>query len=292
MIMAQSPAHKFGQIIGNLLESVVKPFLREFCDARGLYLDYQDNKRKARKGRKVTWSDRYGNIHDLDFVIEKDGTDLKLGRPVAFIECAWRRYTKHSRNKAQEIQGAILPLAETHKWMNPFLGVILAGDFTEGSISQLKSLGFTVLYFPYETIVEAFSNEGINIRFNESTPDEEFEKCVKIIEDASDGIIERVKHRLIDQNRNKLERFLKELADRFDRSLDRIVIIALYGRASEFFTINDALHYIEGHRIFDVDGEFKKYEIIVTFSNGDKLEGMFKGKKQAVEFLKFIATRS
>lgn len=290
--MAQSPSHKFGQIIGNLLESVAKPFLKEFCEARGLYLDYQDKKRKARKGKKVSWSDRYGNFHDLDFVIEKDGTDLEIGRPVAFIECAWRRYTKHSRNKAQEIQGAILPLAETHNWMNPFLGVILAGDFTEGSILQLKSRGFSVLYFQYETIVEAFSEEGINIRFEEATPDEEFEKCVNIIEDSSVRTIDRVKHRLIEKNRIKLDEFLEELADRFDRSVERIIIVALYGRASEFFSIEDAIHYIEGHKIFDVDGEFKKYEIIVSFSNGDKLEGIFKGKKKAEEFLKFVGARS
>jgi hypothetical protein len=48
---------------------------------------------------------------------------------VAFIETAWRRYTRHSRNKAQEIEGAIGPLAETFAHARPFLGAILAGQF-------------------------------------------------------------------------------------------------------------------------------------------------------------------
>lgn len=54
-----------------------------------------------------------GNAHDLDFVLERGGSDDKIGMPAAFIETAWRRYTKHYRNNAQEIQGALEPLAET-----------------------------------------------------------------------------------------------------------------------------------------------------------------------------------
>src|SRR3972149_4853370 len=118
--MAESPAHKFGQVIGGVLESGIRPQLEEFCHQQGLYLDHQHKDRPARRGRKVTWADDYGNAHDLDFVIEREGTDQTIGQPVAFIEVAWRRYTKHSRNKAQEIQGAILPLAEKYRWNNPF----------------------------------------------------------------------------------------------------------------------------------------------------------------------------
>ena len=95
---------------------------------------------------------------------------------------AWRRYTKHSRNKAQEIQGAILPLAEKYRWSNPFLGTVLAGVFTEGSLEQLRSHGFNVLYFPYETLVSAFEAGAIDIRFDEGTPDEAFRVCADRIE--------------------------------------------------------------------------------------------------------------
>ena len=143
--MAESPSHKFGQIIGNLIEALIEPFLSDFAKENHLYLDHQKNPRKSRKGKKVTWEDPYGNVHDLDYVLERNGTDTITGTPVAFIEVAWRRYTKHSRNKAQEIQGAILPLAERFQWSNPFLGAVLSGVFTEGSLEQLRSLGFQVL---------------------------------------------------------------------------------------------------------------------------------------------------
>jgi hypothetical protein len=109
--MARSPSHKFGQDLGNLLEEIVlddilKPRLLEFAQAQNYYLDWQRS-RATRSGKKVTWTDKYGNKHDLDFVIEVNGTDSKIGTPIAFIESAWRRYTKHSKNKVQEIQGAI-----------------------------------------------------------------------------------------------------------------------------------------------------------------------------------------
>lgn len=104
----------------------------------------------------MTWKDSHGNTHDLDYVLEQNGTPDRVGTPVAFIEVAWRRYTKHSRNRDQEIQGATLPLAEKFQRSSPFLRAVLAGEFTEGSLNQLRSLGFHVLYFPYETLVSAF----------------------------------------------------------------------------------------------------------------------------------------
>src|SRR3990172_8567145 len=143
--MALSPSHKFGQIIGDTLEEALEVPLRDFARKHGLYLD-TSHPRPAREGKKkVSWKDYKGNIHDLDFVFEQSGSEEEIGSPRAFIECAWRRYTKHSRNKAQEIHGAIIPLAETYADYHPFLGVVLAGVFTAGSIEQLKSNGFEVL---------------------------------------------------------------------------------------------------------------------------------------------------
>ena len=98
--MAESLSHKFGQIIGDLLELAIQPHLEKFARKNKLFLD-KKGERKARTGRKVSWTDSKDNKHDLDFVLERNGTVNKTGVPVAFIECAWRRYTKHSRNKAQ-----------------------------------------------------------------------------------------------------------------------------------------------------------------------------------------------
>lgn len=287
--MAESPAHRFGQLIGGLLESVVRPQLEDFCRIQGLYLDHQKRDRPARSGKKVSWTDQYGNAHDLDFVIEREGTDHQIGRPVAFIESAWRRYTKHSRNKAQEIQGAILPLAEKYRWNNPFLGTVLAGVFTESSLDQLRSLGFQVLYFPYESLVAAFQSEGIDIAFDEATPDDVFKNTTNRIEKTPQETMARIRMHLVAANQAVIDSFFAALRQRLSRHVTRVVVIPLYGRVNEFATIEDALRFLDGHRIYEGSGEFRKYEIRVEFSNGDKVEAFIEAKDKVREFLDFVA---
>jgi len=287
--MAESPAHRFGQVIGELLESVVLPQLETFCQAHRLYLDHQKRKRPARAGKKVSWSDQYGNTHDLDFVIERDGTDQQMGRPFAFIEKAWRRYTKHSRNKAQEIQGAILPLAEKYRWNNPFLGTVLAGVFTEGSLDQLRSLGFNVLYFPYDSLVAAFQSEGINTAFDEDTPDDVFRRTTERIEGTPPATMRRICAHLVRANQPGIDSFFDALNRRLGRHVTRVVVIPLYGRVNEFATIEDAVRFLDSHMIYEGSGEFRKYELRIEFSNGDKVEAFIEAKDKVKEFLDFVA---
>jgi hypothetical protein len=154
--MAEAAGHKFGQFIGEYCEGAIEPLLKEFADRHGLFLDKAGD-RPARSGKKVKWIDSYGNSHNLDYVLERGGTPEKVGTPVAFIESAWRRYTKHSRNKAQEIQGAVLPIRDRHQFSAPFMGCVLAGVYTAGALEQLRSIGFKILYFTYDSVIEAFN---------------------------------------------------------------------------------------------------------------------------------------
>ena len=86
--MATSPSHRWGQIIGQeFLEVAIEPLMRDVAAEHGLYLD-QKGPRAARKGNKISRVDLYGNTHDLDFVLERNGSDARIGSPVAFIETA------------------------------------------------------------------------------------------------------------------------------------------------------------------------------------------------------------
>lgn len=51
--MAQSPAHRFGQIIGEVLEAGVLPLLETFARDYGLYLDKKGD-RPCRRGKKCS----------------------------------------------------------------------------------------------------------------------------------------------------------------------------------------------------------------------------------------------
>lgn len=290
-MMAESPAHRFGQVIGSLVEEILLPVLADFCSERGLYLDRHGQRVGVRKGKKVTWKDKYGNSHDLDFVIEKNGSALKRGRPVAFIEAAWRRYTKHSKNKVQEIQGAILPIAELYEHDSPFLGVILVGEFTKGALEQLASLNFKVVYLPYESFVAAFSHVGIDARFDQKTSDADFANCVKKLEALSKQARDELKKHLLDANKRSFDEFFNHLRYKLDRLVQRVVVLPLFRAQVEHLSITDALAFISYFEQSAGSSEFQKYEVTVVFSNKDEAKGMFSSKERAVDFLQQVASQ-
>ncbi|SFU90439.1 hypothetical protein [Xenorhabdus koppenhoeferi] len=241
--MADAKAHKLGQMIGEFIEKHFEGELLSICEERGLYLDVVGKVRKARRGKKVSWIDIYGSYHDLDFVIERNGTEQDLGVPAALIECAWRRYTKHSKNKAQEIQGAILPIAEKYKFHKPFLGAVIAGIFTAPSIEQLKSCGFETLYFEYSDIVKAFQKVGIDASFDEKTPDEVAGTKITSLQKLTELEYQTVFDEIIFLSKGKVEKFKRILEASLDRQVSRIVVAPLYGVSNSFYTIDDALGF-------------------------------------------------
>lgn len=78
--MADSPAHRLGQIVGESLELAVGPVLRAFAEKHDLYLD-QHGERPARPGKKLSWIDANENKHDLDFYHRQiSHRQISLGR--------------------------------------------------------------------------------------------------------------------------------------------------------------------------------------------------------------------
>lgn len=289
--MAISPAHRFGQEIGLLLEEIIKPLLAEFTHRHDLYLDAKGPRGAARPGNKVTWTDKYGNTHDLDFVIERDGTADQRGRPLAFIESAWRRYTKHSRNKAQEIQGAILPIVEQWAWDAPFKGVILAGIFTSGAIAQLESTGFVVLYIDYASVVRAFAQAGIDIAFDEETPDSVFGKALRALNRLKPTQREDLKSNLRRTNQPKIDEFMSELAATLARVVECIAILPLYGSVREFQHVAQAIAFLEAP-IADTPASHirpTKIEVVIRFTNGSRIDGSFVDATHALDFIRYTA---
>jgi hypothetical protein len=293
--MARSNAHRWGQIIGTLFQESVRQGLQKVADRHELYLDYQ-RLRPARPGRKVCWLDRHGNAHDLDYVLERGGTDTVRGLPAAFIETAWRRYTKHSRNKAQEIQGAVLALAETYSHLRPFLGIVLAGVFTAGSLEQLRSCGFTVAYVPYPVIVTAFAVVGIDAAFEENTAEEELGAKIRQYEALTGKQVERLKAALLKPPQNAgspagvpvlpMTEFLAALEASLSRGVQGITVVVLHGSPRQLATAQDAIAYLQRYEDSRASAApALKYEIDVRYNNGDVIHGVFQQKGDAIRFL-------
>ncbi len=286
--MAQSPSHQFGQIIGDVLESAIHAPLKVVAEEHGVFLDTK-GPRKARDGkRKVVWVDGKGNTHDLDYVIEADGSEETIGTPKAFIEIAWRRYTKHSRNKAQEIQGAIIPLAERYSSSRPFLGVVLAGMFTSASLNQLRSHGFNVIYFPYESVVAAFASVGIDAAFDEDTPDAHLLRKVKQYGRLSKAKKERIAGFLRSRNEADIGRFTAALRLTLTRKIESVYVLPLHGTARTLSDVLEAIAFIEDFDESTPNTPFERYEVGVRYSNGDEIRGQFRDKATAVAFLRGV----
>ena len=286
--MAKSPAHKLGQIVGDEIEATVRGPLQDLADEFGLYLDHQ-HPRLVRGGkRKVVWEDSYGNTHDLDYVLEEGGSEESLGRPRAFIEIAWRRYTKHSRNKAQEIQGAVLPLAETYREHAPFLGVVLAGDFTRGSQDQLRSQGFHVAYASYEAIVRAFGSVGVDVSSNEDTTAADLRRKVRSYDRLPADSRKKISTEIRAICAKELEPFFNALRDCLGRRITRIVVLALSGTSVQFQTVPMAIRFVEDYNESTPPSGFDRYELNVRYSNGREVRGSFPDKKDCLDYLRLL----
>ena len=286
--MALSPSHRLGQIIGEELEAAISRPMSEIAAEFGMYLDYQHSREVRGGKKKVGWDDSMGNTHYLDYVIEEGGSDATQGRPRAFIESAWRRYTKHSKNKTQEIEGALRPIAEKYRNSSPFLGVILAGEFTGPSLEQFKSHSFNVLYCPYQTIVQAFKNAGADVSFGEGTSDQEMQSKVDAFEKLSKRKRSRIAEQIRILNAERFTEFFDRLKTSLSRRIDRVFVLPLSGASQWFYTVQDAINFISSYNQSAPSYSFVRYELNVRYSNNDEIRATFHDRQTAIEFLSSI----
>jgi hypothetical protein len=300
--MAQSLAHRWGQIIGDVFELFVRNILSEIAGQHGLYLDYKKpRKARARQtgGRdlsKVTWRDSFGNRHDLDYVLERGGTEEALGIPVAFVESAWRRYTKHSKNKVQEIEAAVIPIAQTFSRFQPFCGAVLAGEFTRNALSQLISKGFSVLHVPYSSIIAAFQSVGIDAASEDGpggTKEADFKKKIAAWErlssvEAADILIARWS----EIHASEIALFKQRLIHSISRTVTLVRVTILRGNTVELHDVESAIGYLieEEHsgRLRDDAEQRESFEIQIRFCNEARIEATFPSRQEAIAFLRTL----
>lgn len=284
--MAQSPAHRLGQILGEILELALEPALVAFCASHELYLDTARRRpRGARLASTVTWEDDLGNQHDLDFVIERGGTDGEIGIPAAFIETAWRRYTKHSKNKAQELEAAVLPVAAKWSHVKPFAGVLLAGEFTGRSVEQLRSNGFVVQHIPYPTVVDVYASFDIDVSSQEGTAEVDLQPKVDRLQALSDDERHSIGDRLRGAAKAEIEAFIEDLSVAILRRIDSVSILPLHGSETVVSTVKAAIKSLAGYVPPQAPGALIRFEVVVRYDNGDRIVADFANAADVVGFL-------
>lgn len=284
--MAQSPSHRVGQIIGYALEQSVAPLLKGIADEYCLYFDEAGSRPARGKKRLMTWVDDAGNKHNLDFVLERDGTAHQVGAPVAFIEVAWRRYTKHSVNKAGEIANALLPLRQTFSHTRPFTGAVVAGEWTAGGLTHMVSQGIQVLYVPRETVVGAFAQFGIDFSFDEDTPEAHLAAQGDAWEALSDEQRVELIRTLANMAPESYAKFRERIVKHLTRRVTRVLVLPLFGSSLAFDTTEEAAEALR--HIDDVvpDPALLRVEIQIRYSNEDRIEANFESAADAIDFLR------
>ena len=163
------------------------------------------------------------------------------------------------------------------------MGVVLAGVFTNGALTQLKSLGFGVLYFPHETVVKAFSKFGINAAFDEKTAEADFRKKIDSWNKLPNKV--DVAKELLKLNKKSVDEFLSLLSDSVSRFIERIIILPLHGQESISNSVNEAIDFLKKYSEDKPKLPLSKYEIIIKYNTGDRIEASFKDKKDSIKFL-------
>lgn len=266
-----SAGHKLGQLVGDWFEQhFVLPMMKEVANRLNLYLDHRFQKRKAR-GDKLIWHDEDGNAVDYDFVLEMDGTRNKLGVPVAFLESFWRRGSRHSKDKARDDSGKLLPMREIHPTAR-FLGIVAGGDFTAPARELVRSRGIDLFFVPKEKIVTAFQSLGLEMDY----PD-------RASEESKYQLAERFDKRLNKTIKKKATAKLTELIGRgtIKGYVDRVFAalaalpqeICLTARQSSnprvFETIADAGEFLDAPE-FDFADPTESYMYEITYSDGSE----------------------
>lgn len=279
----KSPSHKFGQIIGYVLEMATEHFLKDFALHNGLYLDKKGPRELRGKKVKLVWCDINENNHELDFVLERGGDASKQGHPVAFLESAWRKNKKHAKAKAQEIEAALFHLAVKYKDYHPFRGAILAGDFTPNSLDQIASGGFNLLVFSKDEIMDTLSKFGIDGRYEDKTSLAEIEEKIRQFDAVPDKAL--IGAELVRAHRERIDSFLSELQSVVGRVITEIHILPLHGGVNILSSVDEAVEFIQCHNDTSVNTTFVRYEVLRRYNNGDEVNGKYKTKEAVLDFL-------
>ncbi|MYH44640.1 MAG: hypothetical protein F4017_06905 [Acidimicrobiaceae bacterium] len=178
---------------------------------------------------------------------------------------------------------------ETFHECAPFMAAIIAGEFTSQALTQLVSLGFEVLYFPYDDVIGAFATVGIDAAYVESTPTSEFINKIDAWNDLSALTQQMVAHNLMKRRQADVSFFSRSLADVLGRTVTRIVVLPLYGSPRELSSAAEAQELLSTVHRLEYDALAPtRVDVEVHYSNGDTVVGSYRDIDGASEFLRRV----
>ncbi len=266
-----SSGHRLGQLVGDWFERhFVWPLLGNVARPLELFLDTRFASRTAR-GEKLCWDDGDGNSVDYDFVLELGGTRMRKGVPVGFVECFWRRGARHSKDKARDDSGKLVPMRENYPTAR-FLGIVAAGEFTSPARSLVMGRGIDLLYIPKDRVVDAFRSNGLVMDYPDSASEaakgriaDEFASALtprkksSVARSLRTALGNAVIDGYTDRVRSKLSALPQELRFKLRRDSQPVV----------FESISEASRFLR-EPSFDLSNPAETYLYEITYSDGSE----------------------
>ena len=82
-----------------------------------------------------------------------------------------------------------------------------------------------------------------------------------------------------------MDAFNDELQKAIDRHITKVIVLPLHGCVQECTAVDKAIEVV---RKYDKDqsvSEFSRFEVIIHYNNGNRINGEFQRRQEAIEFL-------
>ena len=182
-------ASKLGSAVGDLFQAGVTDLLRHDIESR----DHTITPARLVNGT--------GNTYQIDAVVFDPE-----GRPVVILDVKYIRYPKHNRDKASWLCTAHYNLRKTHPTLRKSIAA-LAGNWTPGSKSLMRSFGIEIVEDTFEHFVSVLGGYGVEFDWGErdrETPAVSLERFNQLTEPERARISEELAANIIDPLRKSV----------------------------------------------------------------------------------------
>ncbi len=178
-----------------------------------------------------------------------------------------------------------MPIVDAYKNSVPRKAAVLGGVFTGDSLLQMERHGFKIAYVDLPAIISAFQCVSIDANYGEATTDEAAQKKVDAWEKLPNSSKARVVSAVTAIIAPKMQELKEELVTVIGRRIETVRVLPLHSSAVDRPSVEAAIKFIHSYGQAQGDHPVARYEVQIRYSNGDKLDGQFKDKSEAVNFL-------
>lgn len=275
MVQRASAGHRLGQLIGDWFEAFfVLPLMTKVSKELNLFVDNRFVERPIR-GNKIIWQDVDGNQVDYDVVLELNGSPSQLGIPVAFIETFWRRGSRHSKDKARDDSGKLMPMRMTYPTAR-FLGIVSAGDFTRPARELVRSREINLFYVPKQKIIKAFEEHQLIMDYPDRADEQQKQQIAAQFEaNFSTEKKEAVANSLIELiGKATVESYIAGVRSQISALPQEIRFILRQDSTPVVFnSIDEATEFVKSPQ-FSLETQKVSYLYQITYSDGSEFEKM------------------